>query len=1201
MSIFKETFKGYVKNQIELRQSILGQNLEGMGRFHPKNIGNGVQLPTGAFHTYTTNKQSYIRMASCVDIIDEKGSSSEYEGAPYEDFASILGSGLAQRYILEGGTLDVSKSSILKKTFQPREGGVGNKLGDAYGDPFIRSDAKDGFGIVPMPGIKSVSTKTETAYGSLRTAKIEWECHNQRQLDVLEKLYLRPGYPILLEWGWTPFIDNRGDRITTFPLISDGDEFWDADVTQEELLYEIIEKKKLSSGNYDGMFGIIKNFNCAVTDLGGYQCTTEVISQGDVLDALKGRTDRFPISPPPDANDSSDTANPQSTNLKSLLDSLHWYSNSVGHQESPLSYYQEGVEIVTSALTTPTLVAKNAAVALVEKAEAATKAIAGFFGFGDDDENDTSEAVDDEEVDDTEDLNIIQASYQEAKAVMPGSKQKAKISDIKGQLLDALGTEERPCTEEELSSIIKSDRGPLSTDSSEGEGDKKIEFTEPYIRWDAFAHLLNKFVIERTNKGGKENDQSKPIVSFQTNQYLEEENDFDENNLQKGVGNRIEPITYEPFLNFEGLDEFDFCVDPSAGILANQLATESSQPPNFDKIYPFYYGFDKDDFLKKTNYEFKEGHKVIGHTYLNISMLISYYTSISQQKGGFNLGQFIKKIWDGISEWSGNHKFVVHSDYERPNIIRIIDLNATTENDIFQKAFTLNILGNDSICRKSTYNTSIPSSLTATIAIGAQDPKNINNIGSVTWDAFNRGIQNRFYKSPPIKDKEEKELEKEKNEDNDPVSGRNYMGWDTRLHTPKEIYEENIWLMDHEEGEDEWGWYGWETQGYKQQIEDFKKAIADGDYQVSKEGGLAGVFSETAEQRADSDDDDTEALDDMKLITKKAQALSEWFKMHDKKGELIPEGSAPPAIIPIKFQCELDGISGIVIGNVFKIDPSRLPKAYQNKRIAFIVMAVSQKITAGQDWTTEITGQIQLFDGDGGPNYLEPKPRKASTNKKAKLDNAGGSGVGGDVYGGTPPVIKGKFKLRNGGKMVNKFEDLYPHWEGSTYYTAYKYAPGQSGNIRRITRSNVKGGNIRSSVPENTPGAIKLMTSGKGGAISYTKGGGVNNSVYDLVFLLDGKNRCPLPSPISGKVNYIGRGTMGSTEIIGAEGRVRMLHMDSYVVKAGDQVKEGQIIGRQSDIMNSRGISPNVHLHIECPEKVLRKYIKKMLDGSYIT
>ena len=57
---------------------------------------------------------------------------------------------------------------------------------------------------------------------------------------------------------------------------------------------------------------------------------------------------------------------------------------------------------------------------------------------------------------------------------------------------------------------------------------------------------------------------------------------------------------------------------------------------------------------------------------------------------------------------------------------------------------------------------------------------------------------------------------------------------------------------------------------------------------------------------------------------------------------------------------KLDGISGIVIGNVFKLNKSRLPKSYNDAKIAFVVFGEEQTIN-NQDWTTTITGQVILL------------------------------------------------------------------------------------------------------------------------------------------------------------------------------------------------------------------------------------------------
>ena len=58
----------------------------------------------------------------------------------------------------------------------------------------------------------------------------------------------------------------------------------------------------------------------------------------------------------------------------------------------------------------------------------------------------------------------------------------------------------------------------------------------------------------------------------------------------------------------------------------------------------------------------------------------------------------------------------------------------------------------------------------------------------------------------------------------------------------------------------------------------------------------------------------------------------------------------------------MDGISGIVIGNVFKVEKDKLPIGYQGDDVCFIVMGESQTITSGQDWTTELSGMLTLLN-----------------------------------------------------------------------------------------------------------------------------------------------------------------------------------------------------------------------------------------------
>jgi len=274
MSIFKESFKDYVVGQIGVREALVGQKSDRFGNKKLIDSKNKLhEVSTGAFYTYTLNKTCALRMSSGVDLIEDFG----LDGPPYEDYEDLKAEGLAKRWVLEGG---VKNQNILR-------GGLGKEKGKAYGDPYIRSDAtSDGYGIVPMPGILSANVRTETAYGSLRSAKIDWVCHNLRQLEILELLYMRPGYPVLLEWGWSPYITNKGQIENDFPY---NKYFFLKNQSQENLTNQIIKTKKDSNGNYDGLFGIIKNFSFTSRGDGGFTCVTELISMGEVLESIKGK------------------------------------------------------------------------------------------------------------------------------------------------------------------------------------------------------------------------------------------------------------------------------------------------------------------------------------------------------------------------------------------------------------------------------------------------------------------------------------------------------------------------------------------------------------------------------------------------------------------------------------------------------------------------------------------------------------------------------------------------------------------------------------------------------------------------------------------------------------------------------------------------------------------------------------------------
>ena len=136
-----------------------------------------------------------------------------------------------------------------------------------------------------MPGIKDAEIRTKSDTGALREAKVNFVCFNKRQLDVLELLYMRVGYVVCLEWGWNPYISNSETRETNdFTVKND---FFNKNKTIEDI-NETIRKHKIESGaNYDGFIGYVKNFTYKAREDGGYDCTTEIIAHGEILESLQ--------------------------------------------------------------------------------------------------------------------------------------------------------------------------------------------------------------------------------------------------------------------------------------------------------------------------------------------------------------------------------------------------------------------------------------------------------------------------------------------------------------------------------------------------------------------------------------------------------------------------------------------------------------------------------------------------------------------------------------------------------------------------------------------------------------------------------------------------------------------------------------------------------------------------------------------------
>ncbi len=176
MSIFKSTFTEDVKKQLNVRQDAMISR-------------------TPQALQYLNSRNAWVRMVSSVDVNNDKGA-------------------LARKYVLQGGTLN-DTSKIGTAFTGSLKSGVGAGFSNAYSN-FSQNGTRYRLGIRPMPGITSVEIKSLSAYGSLREATVNFQCWDIQQLEDLEVLYMRPGYTVLVEWGWVPYIDNKGNYQSNF-------------------------------------------------------------------------------------------------------------------------------------------------------------------------------------------------------------------------------------------------------------------------------------------------------------------------------------------------------------------------------------------------------------------------------------------------------------------------------------------------------------------------------------------------------------------------------------------------------------------------------------------------------------------------------------------------------------------------------------------------------------------------------------------------------------------------------------------------------------------------------------------------------------------------------------------------------------------------------------------------------------------------
>ena len=259
-NIIGEGFNQTIVSQIEKRQEIYGS----------KTRDNSI-------NTFLNSRTGWVRMGSSVDVeVDARN-------------LGLLANELAKEYVLFNGVsrfeskIPTQRSGIVSSSVSGS-----NSLTPLHGN-FAYGIGGNEQGLTPMPGIVAMSTKTETR-GSLKTSTIQIKCHNRVQFDIIDTLYLRLGFTMLLEWGHSSYYQNDGTPIpdNEFTLMDSFLGLKGAKPIKYSTYYEYINKLRLNSnGNYDALLGKVVNFNWTFNKDGSYDVTVILRSMGDVIESLR--------------------------------------------------------------------------------------------------------------------------------------------------------------------------------------------------------------------------------------------------------------------------------------------------------------------------------------------------------------------------------------------------------------------------------------------------------------------------------------------------------------------------------------------------------------------------------------------------------------------------------------------------------------------------------------------------------------------------------------------------------------------------------------------------------------------------------------------------------------------------------------------------------------------------------------------------
>ncbi len=255
-----EPFKEYVNGQITARQKMYGSGFS--SNRTPEQM------------TYLNSNVPWIKMASSVFVTDWSDGNRRLKKMGLKPDSN--------------GGKNLAESAVLFNGLSPLNGSM--RSGVATSNSLINNSAYGfggtEFGLKQLPGITNIDV-TPINRGSLTQATVNIKAYNKFQFELIETLYLRLGYTMMLEWGNSIYVDNNNNVIRSNTTLIDDFFFKGGGSSHLEVLNRIESEREKKQGNYDALFAKVVNFDWTYLPDGSYDISIKLTSLGDVVESFK--------------------------------------------------------------------------------------------------------------------------------------------------------------------------------------------------------------------------------------------------------------------------------------------------------------------------------------------------------------------------------------------------------------------------------------------------------------------------------------------------------------------------------------------------------------------------------------------------------------------------------------------------------------------------------------------------------------------------------------------------------------------------------------------------------------------------------------------------------------------------------------------------------------------------------------------------